>query len=349
MARKNTRKIEWDIVLAWVMIAAAIGAASVLCLRGNQASGAEPQLGTVLISRNVDESLNTSPGHWNHLAIYVGEGSIVESQEGKGVILTPLVEYVERKYEWAAIYPVDPEVGKRAAEAAKELVGLPYRKLGTGMRRVKQGLNCVGTIVVAESKAIGRKVSGFRIPDQALLQRELFKGVEPESPSVPDLEPAPQWQPMAAGFELPAMIPGVEHFMVSGVEVRMAKSINAYRYDRELRACLIDPVLMEVARARVSIFAHNHPRFGWVNRHARSAGFDGFATDNLAQGYPTPEDAVGDSVSGWGDERRGHSVGHDMQMKGYAKINGRWINKHFDRLGVAQLGRNYIAIFGRLD
>jgi hypothetical protein len=34
-------------------------------------------------------------------------------------------------------------------------------------------------------------------------------------------------------------------------------------------------------------------------------------------------------------------------MRGYFKMNGRWQNYNFDRIGVGVSGRKYIAIFGR--
>jgi cell wall-associated NlpC family hydrolase len=41
--------------------------------------------GTVLVSKNIDPALNTSIGDANHVAIVALDGSIIESQEGKGV------------------------------------------------------------------------------------------------------------------------------------------------------------------------------------------------------------------------------------------------------------------------
>jgi hypothetical protein len=47
-------------------------------------------------------------------------------------------------------------------------------------------------------------------------------------------------------------------------------------------------------------------------------------------------------VQGWAT-----SDGHARQMRGYFKMNGRWQNYDFDRIGVGISGRKYIAIFGR--
>jgi hypothetical protein len=128
-------------------------------------------------------------------------------------------------------------------------------------------------------------------------------------------------------------------------EQAMVNAINQYRRIRGGAPLQVDDVLMTAARARVSVFNHNHPQHGWMHEHGRRLGY--VATDNIAQDYPTGVDAIGDSTSGWGDERPGHTVGHDMQMKGFTKINGQWVNQHFDRVGVAVSGGNYIAVFGR--
>jgi hypothetical protein len=136
---------------------------------------------------------------------------------------------------------------------------------------------------------------------------------------------------------------------INSDEARMVNAINHYRADRELPELLVDRTLMQVARERVAVYDHCHPRYGWVRSHARSRGFQGFCTDNLARGYPTPETAVGNAKSGWGCETPGKTVGHDMQMKGYAKVNERWVNYRFNRVGVARSGANFIAIFGRLN
>jgi hypothetical protein len=132
-------------------------------------------------------------------------------------------------------------------------------------------------------------------------------------------------------------------------EARLVTAINRYRAERALPELSVDQTLMQVARERVAVFDHRHPRHGWVHQHARRRGFRGFCTDNIARGYPSPESVVGNANSGWGCEVPRKSVGHDMQMKGYAKVNGRWVNYRFNRVGVARHGRNYIAIFGRQD
>lgn len=137
-------------------------------------------------------------------------------------------------------------------------------------------------------------------------------------------------------------VPDVEpRGRLSRQENKLLAAINRWRQDRDLQPLLVDDTLQAMARERVGQFSHRHSRYGLVTRHAASAGFHGVCTDNLARGYPSPTDAV----RGWGNEE--HSVGHDKQMAGYRKLNGRWRNEQFNVVGVAVEGKQYIAIFGR--
>lgn len=73
-------------------------------------------IGAVLVSRNLDEAENTSPGYWNHLAIHVGMNSVVESQADKGVIKTKLSVYSSRPYAPILVLsPLDAKIGAQAA------------------------------------------------------------------------------------------------------------------------------------------------------------------------------------------------------------------------------------------
>ena len=80
-------------------------------------------------------------------------------------------------------------------------------------------------------------------------------------------------------------------------------------------------------------------RAAWEER-AHEAGFPGWASDDLADGYESPEEAV----DGWAT-----SDGHAHQMRGDFKMNGQWRNYKFNRIGVGISGRKYIAVFGRSD
>jgi uncharacterized protein YkwD len=122
-------------------------------------------------------------------------------------------------------------------------------------------------------------------------------------------------------------------------ERQLVDAVNEYRDDRGLPPLSVDPVLMRVARRSAPHFSHCiHGKWCW--HRAREAGFSGWATDNIADGYPTPEDAV----QGWAT-----SPGHARQMRGGFKMNGRWRDYRFNRIGVGVCGRRYIAVFGRDD
>ncbi len=136
-------------------------------------------------------------------------------------------------------------------------------------------------------------------------------------------------------------------------ETRLVNAINAYRARFSLPPLAVDPQLMATARDRApyATEASSHKVNGlWPWEDARRHGFDGFATENLAWGCTSPEEAVGTPTSGgWGDSRPGHTVGHDLQMRGQFKSNGRFEDRHFDRVGVAIRGTTYVAFFGKLD
>lgn len=122
-------------------------------------------------------------------------------------------------------------------------------------------------------------------------------------------------------------------------EHRLVSAVNTYRQERGLAPLSVDPTLMHVARHAAPHFSHC---IGgkWCWHRAREAGFRGWASDNIANGYPTPEEAV----DGWAT-----SHGHAMQMRGRFKMNGQWRDYRFNRIGVGISGRKYIAVFGRDD
>jgi len=122
-------------------------------------------------------------------------------------------------------------------------------------------------------------------------------------------------------------------------ETRLINAVNSYRRKYGLEPLCVDPILMRMGRDAAPYFSHV-VRGKWCWQRARDAGFGGWATDDIANGYPTPEEAV----QGWAS-----SHGHAMQMRGYFKMNGRWRNYRFNRVGVGISGRKYIAIFGRDD
>ena len=124
---------------------------------------------------------------------------------------------------------------------------------------------------------------------------------------------------------------------ISSSEERLVDAVNAYRKKKGLEPLKVDPVLMKVGRHAAPYFNHKiHGKWCWTRAH--EAGFSGWATDDIANGYESPEDAV----QGWAT-----SDGHARQMRGYFKMNGQWVNYKFNRIGVGISGRKYIAVFGR--
>ncbi len=139
---------------------------------------AEWPLGTVLVSRNTDPKLNTSPGIENHLAIYVGGGQIVESQKDQGgVISTPFETYLARDYIWFPMFPIDGLTGVRAATQAKTLIGMPYSELSSLLLvdpKDAPGLNCVSVVRVSYVTALGHPLPLLQKPDDILKMTDVF-------------------------------------------------------------------------------------------------------------------------------------------------------------------------------
>ena len=133
-------------------------------------------IGTVLLSKNNNESLNQTPhSTWNHLSIVVDSNNIVESQMDQGVIKTSFKEYQKRDYTYIAIVPKDKEIGLKAAKKAESLVGGKYKKLASAFRRLRKpelGENCVSIIRKAYADATGIDPK-WKVPDDVLLS-DLF-------------------------------------------------------------------------------------------------------------------------------------------------------------------------------
>jgi uncharacterized protein YkwD len=126
---------------------------------------------------------------------------------------------------------------------------------------------------------------------------------------------------------------------LSESEDRLVKAVNAYRKKKGLEPLTVDPILMKVGRHAAPYFNHQvNGKWCWTRAH--EAGFPGWASDDLANGYESPEEAV----DGWAT-----SDGHAHQMRGDFKMNGQWRNYKFNRIGVGINGRKYIAVFGRSD
>jgi uncharacterized protein YkwD len=141
----------------------------------------------------------------------------------------------------------------------------------------------------------------------------------------------------AAATGLHASPPNTGRLQLSDGEFRLIEAVNAYRAENGLEALTADAKLMRVARRAAPYFDHVVDG-QWCWERARRAGFNGWATDNIAEGYETPEGAV----RGWAK-----SHGHARQMRGNFRMNDRWRDYRFNRIGVGISGRKYIAVFGR--
>lgn len=139
-------------------------------------------LGTVFVCRNLDESLNTSPGYWNHLAILVNADTVVESQQSQGVIETPLSAFYQRGYNLGVIFPRSKEMGEMAAKFAKQEVGRPYGKISSIGPFWRFGRrNCVSVIERVYARAAQKlKLIGVWKPDKILYRRDLFTDQVPQ-------------------------------------------------------------------------------------------------------------------------------------------------------------------------
>lgn len=132
--------------------------------------------GVVLISRNLDENLNTTPGYWNHLALVASDKEIIESQVEKGVIITPFTEYQNRKYLFIAAYPIDSSIGQTAVAIAKEMVGKNYGKFSSFRPRLSTDFiryNCTSIVEIPYSKALKRRLR-LNLPDHIFRYPEIF-------------------------------------------------------------------------------------------------------------------------------------------------------------------------------
>ena len=118
------------------------------------------EAGDILLTRHADESKNTSPGHWNHAAIYVGDNTVVEAQERPDAVLT--VDWPVFYYRYAEVLILRPKfpdfIRYNMAVAARRIVGSTYRKLASlfvFLRRSHRGENCVSVVRKAFKQATG--------------------------------------------------------------------------------------------------------------------------------------------------------------------------------------------------
>jgi len=154
----------------------------------------------------------------------------------------------------------------------------------------------------------------------------VFPNDKPSAPAAPaEVEPAPKTSGKPTANLSPLG--------------RFVLAVNQYRAGKGLEPLIVDPILMKVAQNAAPYFSHQiNGKWCWTRAH--EAGFPGWATDDIANGYESPEDAV----AGWAT-----SDGHAHQMRGDFNMNGEWKDYKFNRIGVGISGRKYIAVFGHSD
>jgi len=115
-------------------------------------SGYHP--GDVFVTRNADESDNTTPGFWNHVAVYVGQDVygkhlVVEGQIAPGkVIYSQLSEFIAR-YPHIRLLRLRMGNTQTFVDTAIRQIGTPYRKLASFpvfLRPPERGNNCLSVV-----------------------------------------------------------------------------------------------------------------------------------------------------------------------------------------------------------
>jgi hypothetical protein len=127
--------------------------------------------GDVFLTVNAREEDNTTPGYWNHCAVYAGGTQVVEAQADPGkVIVSDLDEFLGRypKIQVMRVIDQKPGAGAAVASASLALVGRTYSALVSRFKRLKRGErkgeNCVTVARRSVLDAIGRDPR-WKIPD----------------------------------------------------------------------------------------------------------------------------------------------------------------------------------------
>lgn len=126
------------------------------------------EVGDVFLTRNDgNDTINSSPGYWNHSALYIGNDIMMEAQFTYGVIKVLYKNFLERYPIIAQLRHTNPEIAKKAAEIAKKYVGNSYWKISSifgNLRNEKRGDNCVGLVRRCYFEASGQDYL-YRWPD----------------------------------------------------------------------------------------------------------------------------------------------------------------------------------------
>lgn len=144
----------------------------------------ELEPGDLLTTINFVDVDNNTPGEWNHMAIYVGDDMIVESQESRGgVVSTPLSDFWG-KYLRIRIFRLDRTrfveyntICDAAIASAKKEIGVKYwmyASIKRHLRPVSRGENCVSLVRRVYSKPLGFD-PGWKLPDNLNEKNTTFK------------------------------------------------------------------------------------------------------------------------------------------------------------------------------
>jgi len=136
------------------------------------------EAGDILLTRHADEEKNTSPGHWNHAAMYVGNNTVVEAQEGPDAVITvDWPTFYNRYAEVLILRPQFPDyVRHRMAQAAQSIVGSTYRKFASVFRFLRathRGENCVSVVRKAFKQGSGGYDPHWKKPDDISHDQQL--------------------------------------------------------------------------------------------------------------------------------------------------------------------------------
>ena len=189
------RDVNWLPIISVLMMLTLL---ALLLAAVTTCNGAEPPLGSVYVTRNLDWRLNSGWSFWNHQALYVGDtdgdgiGEVIESQSGPpygyGVLRTPLNQFLSRPYQAVLFVPRVPYIGQRAAAIATTYVGRPYRPYSsvfphliprivpTLLRGTPYGMNCISVVRDSYEAASGRVLVGYQDPDGIYHFGDLFFG-----------------------------------------------------------------------------------------------------------------------------------------------------------------------------
>ncbi len=134
--------------------------------------------GDFFVTRNLTEAENASPGYWNHVAVYAGDGIVVEAQTAPDMVIGADLEEFWNRYPHIRVLRGlgTPEQQRVLADKALEMRGTPYRRVGSlhwfFSRRKSRGENCVSTARRAFKLAMGYDPR-WRKPDDVVSDERL--------------------------------------------------------------------------------------------------------------------------------------------------------------------------------